>query len=114
VDSPPVLILADATVLAAGADGVLLVVEAGRTRREGAEKAVESLRNVKARIVGVLINRAPTRGSGSYYYYYYYKDYGYGEKRPPKRGGGLGWLRGDKKRRHRSHRTEESVSWGQG
>ncbi len=100
VDSPPVLILADAAVLSAVADGVLLVVEAGRTRREAAEKAVETLRNVKARLVGVLINRAPTRGSGAYYYYYYYKDYGYGEKPKQKRFGPLAWLGiGKKKRR---------------
>ena len=82
VDSPPVLILADAAVLSALSDGVLMVVEARRTRRQAAVKAVETLRNVKAPFVGVLINRAPTRGADAdYYYYYYYKDYGYGDQR---------------------------------
>ncbi len=95
------LILADAAVLSAVADGVLMVVEAGRTRREAAAKAVETLRNVKARLVGALINRAPTRGSGAYYYYYYYKDYGYGEKSKQKRSGPLAWLGIGKKKRRR-------------
>ncbi len=90
LDSPPVLILADAVVLSALADGVLMVVEAGRTRRQAAAKAAETLRNVKARLVGALINRAPTRGADAYYYYYYYyKDYGYDEKRKRKRSGGM-------------------------
>lgn len=80
LDSPPVLILADALVLSALADGVLLVVQAWHTRRRNAKQAVDTLRTVKASLVGALINRVPTRGADGYYYYYY-KDYGYGEPR---------------------------------
>jgi capsular exopolysaccharide synthesis family protein len=66
IDSPPVLSVADAAVLARGVDGVLLVLEAGHTRREAARRAVESLRQVGANLVGVVLNAVPTH-NGSYY-----------------------------------------------
>lgn len=75
VDSPPVLIGADAAVLAQIADGVLLVVDAGVTRRDAARQTVESLQQVGAHLLGVVLNRVPTRRSGYYYYYPYYHYY---------------------------------------
>jgi capsular exopolysaccharide synthesis family protein len=69
IDSPPVLPVADATALAQAVDGVLLVLEAGHTRREAARHAVESLRQVGATLVGVVLNAMPTH-KGSYYYYH--------------------------------------------
>ena len=74
VDSPPVTALSDAAVLSTQTDGVLLVVDAGRTRREMAKRATEALGRVHARVIGVLLNRMPSRGAG-YYYYYSYDDY---------------------------------------
>ena len=68
--SPPVLPVADATALAQRVDGVLLVLEAGHTRRGAARQAVESLRKVGANLVGVVLNAVPTY-SGSYYYSYH-------------------------------------------
>ncbi len=70
IDSPPVLPLADAAVLARQVDGVLLVLEAGRTRQEAARRAVENLRQVGANLIGVVLNGVPTRGGGYYYYEY--------------------------------------------
>lgn len=64
IDSPAVLPAADATVLAQAVDGVLLVLGAGKTRREDAWRAVERLRRVGANLVGVVLNAVPTR-SGS-------------------------------------------------
>jgi non-specific protein-tyrosine kinase len=109
VDSPPVLLLADAAVLSTIADGVLLVVEAGRTRRDAAAKAAETLRTVKARLIGVLINRAPTRGAG-YYYYYYAKDYGPGEQRTRRRSGFLGRLGIGKQHGQRTPRSGDAAA----
>jgi succinoglycan biosynthesis transport protein ExoP len=86
VDSPPALIGADAAVLAQMVDGVLLVVNAGETRRDMARQAVESLRQVGANVIGVVLNRVPTRRGGYYYYYphyYYYQGY-YGEEEKAK------------------------------
>jgi len=86
VDSPPVLIGADAAVLGQMVDGVLLVVNAGETRRDMARQAVESLRQVGANVIGVVLNRVPTRRGGYYYYYPYYHYYQgyYGEEEKAK------------------------------
>ena len=77
LDSPPTTALSDAAILSTQCDGVLLVLDSGRTRREVAKRAVEALRRVNARVVGVLLNRMPTRGPGYYYYYYYYSGHYY-------------------------------------
>lgn len=75
-DSPPVTALSDGVILASQLDGVLLVVGAGETRRESARRAVVALGRVNARVVGALLNRMPTKGTGYYYYYYYnYEQY---------------------------------------
>jgi non-specific protein-tyrosine kinase len=75
LDSPPVTALSDTAILSTQVDGVLLVVDAGATRKETARRAVEALTRVKAHIVGVLLNRMPTQGGGGYYYYYQYGEY---------------------------------------
>jgi protein-tyrosine kinase len=54
IDSGPVLSLADPHVLASLADGVLLVVRAGRTRREIARDAIQRLHG--SRILGLVLN----------------------------------------------------------
>ncbi len=77
VDSPPAAVLADATILSTQLGGVLFIVDAQRTRREMAKRAVTALRQVNASIIGVLLNRMPTRQSDYYYYYYYENYYGY-------------------------------------
>ena len=58
-DAPPVIAVTDATVLGTKVDGVLLVVCAGRTRREHAQRARELLERVHVRIVGAVLNDAP-------------------------------------------------------
>jgi capsular exopolysaccharide synthesis family protein len=55
VDTAPAAALADAWVLAPRLDGVLLVVSAGRTRRDLARRAKEQLERVNARILGVVL-----------------------------------------------------------
>jgi succinoglycan biosynthesis transport protein ExoP len=82
IDSPPVLPVADATALAQAVDGVLLVLEAGHTRREAAWHAAESLRQVGANLVGVVLNAVPPH-KGSYYSYH--EAYGDGKGRPKHR-----------------------------
>jgi capsular exopolysaccharide synthesis family protein len=101
LDSPPVMALADSAILATQTDGVLLVLDATNTRRELAKRAVASLRQVQAYIVGSVINRIPTSGAGSYYYYYYYSHYGnyYGSQN----GHGDGAAGSGRQRRH--HRS---------
>ena len=58
-DAPPVVAVTDAVVLGTKLDGVLLVVCAGRTRREHTQRAKELLERVHIRIVGAVLNNAP-------------------------------------------------------
>ncbi|HEY0038744.1 MAG TPA: polysaccharide biosynthesis tyrosine autokinase, partial [Longimicrobium sp.] len=74
-DTPPVLAASDGVVMAAGADGVVLVVRAASTARGAAQHALRQLGAVGARVLGVVLNdpegRMPTYGGyGDYNYYY--------------------------------------------
>jgi succinoglycan biosynthesis transport protein ExoP len=71
-DTPPVLAVTDAVVLATRVDGVLLLNDAMRTRRSMTRRAVERLRQVDANLLGVVLNRVPASGGGGYYTYQYY------------------------------------------
>lgn len=73
-DTPPALAVADAAILAAQIGGIVLVVDAGRTRRNLLKRAVESLERTGTPILGVVINRLTSR-TGGYYYYQYYQQY---------------------------------------
>ncbi len=79
-DSPPSLAVTDASVLATQTDGVLLVADAGRTRRNLAKESAERFQQVGANLLGVVLNRLKP-GRGGYYYYYYHYYYGDGKKR---------------------------------
>jgi succinoglycan biosynthesis transport protein ExoP len=68
-DSPPALLVTDASVLAMATDGVLLITDRGRTRRKAAQQAVNRLQRLGANLLGVVLNRAPLQHSNHYYYY---------------------------------------------
>ena len=73
VDCPPVLVVADASIMSRVIDGALLIVDSGQTRRDSAMRAKEALEQAGAHLLGVVLNRV-SRGH-SYYYYnnkYYY------------------------------------------
>ncbi len=72
LDTPPVVALSDAALLAARSDGVLLVVTAYQTPRDVVVAARRQLEQVGARILGVVLNRVRPSESGRYHYYYYY------------------------------------------
>lgn len=75
VDSPPVLAVADATLLSRVMDGVLLIIDSGQTRRDSVLRAKDALAQAGSRILGVVINRI-SRGNSYYAYsnkYYYGK-----------------------------------------
>lgn len=68
IDAPPVLAVTDAALLAAKVDGVLLVVNAGHTRREHALRAKAMLAKVNARLIGAVLNNAAAeKGLFDYY-----------------------------------------------
>jgi len=79
-DTPPCLVVADSTVLAAAIKvPVVLVLEAGETRRAAAVRAKEQMDHLNIEIKGVVLNSVSTREEGyaygsGYYYYYYSQD----------------------------------------
>lgn len=67
VDAPPVLGMADVALLSAWVDGILLVVESGKTRRDALRKAAEALATLETEVLGVVLNGCPSKaGSGRY------------------------------------------------
>lgn len=88
IDAPPVGIVTDAQILASFVDGTIMVLRVGHGDRKQAAYAVELLRNVKANLLGVVLNRLPIN-EGGYYKYKYYAYYGgaYGEEAKAKKRG---------------------------
>lgn len=78
VDSTPLLAVTDAAILAAGADGVLMIARFGQTKRDQLVHAVGNLKDVGARVLGAVLAVVPAR-RGSYSYNYAY----YGERNSP-------------------------------
>ncbi len=72
-DSPPVVIVADAAILAKQVAGVVLVVEVDKTRRDVVNQAVFNLQQAEANVYGVVLNRVSKKRHSYYYQGYYYK-----------------------------------------
>ncbi len=82
IDSPPLMAVTDAAVLAPRVDGVLIVVKPGVTKLGACKQVVEQLQHGGANIIGVVLNNVQLKKSAyNYYngYYYAYQSY-YGEK----------------------------------
>jgi capsular exopolysaccharide synthesis family protein len=75
LDTPPVIAVTDATLLATMADGLLLVVTCGRTTREQAKVALLTLEKAGITPLGVVMNQVDRRKGYGYYYYYYHRYY---------------------------------------
>jgi len=71
IDSPP-FVVTDSTVLASKVDGVLLVIQPGKTHAEAARTMLAQLNRAGAHVVGVVLNRV-SRKTGNYYGYYRYE-----------------------------------------
>lgn len=69
-DTPPVLTVTDAQVLANLADGSILVTSSGTTDRDGAIKAKEILTSAQSKLLGAVLNNKKADKDAHYYYYY--------------------------------------------
>lgn len=78
IDSPPLMNVTDPAILSTLVDGVILVVQAGRSTREIVRRAKQDLRSVGAKIFGVVLNNVDLKREGyyDYYYYRYHSNYG--------------------------------------
>lgn len=72
VDTPPVMAVADASVIAQQVSGALFVIGAEMTSRHAARQAVQQLHTVQARMIGAVLNRV-NLGRHPYYYSQYYR-----------------------------------------
>ena len=67
-DAPPVIAVIDAVVLGSKVDGVLLVINAGGTKRDHAQRAKAQLEKVNVRVIGAVLNNVPFDTSLHRYY----------------------------------------------
>jgi capsular exopolysaccharide synthesis family protein len=83
IDSPPVMPVTDAQILAAICDVTLLVLRAEKSTRKMSQQARDGLLSVGAHVLGVVVNDVPKKGHYGYYssYGYYYGEYSYGHKK---------------------------------
>ncbi|OPA80018.1 capsular biosynthesis protein [Paenibacillus selenitireducens] len=72
IDTPPILSVTDAQIVATYSDGVVLVVDSGKVKKDVALKAKASLEHVNAKIIGAVLNNINRNESDSYSYSYYY------------------------------------------
>ncbi len=79
-DSPPVITVTDTAVLSPQVDGIVLVVKSHVTDKRALARAKTILSNLKATILGVILNKIELSGlAGGYDYYYHYNYYYYAE-----------------------------------
>jgi succinoglycan biosynthesis transport protein ExoP len=77
IDSPPLACATDSVVLSVLVDGVILVVQSGKSPRQIVQHARKELASVGARLFGVVLNNVDVRhqGAGDYYYMRYSSEY---------------------------------------
>jgi len=69
IDTPPLLPVTDAAVLSTIAGGTVVVVGAGRVDRDHLARSLQSLDAVKGRVLGLVLNLIPIKGTDAYYNY---------------------------------------------
>jgi capsular exopolysaccharide synthesis family protein len=75
IDTPPVMAVTDASVVAHLAQSVLFVIGAEMTSRHAAQRALDQLERAKAKFVGAVLNRVDLKHNPYYYSQYYRREY---------------------------------------
>lgn len=68
LDTPPLQAVTDAQVLSTKADGVLLVVRAGSTKRDAVLNSVDLIEKVHGKVIGIVLNGVENKKNNYYYY----------------------------------------------
>lgn len=76
IDGPPTLGLADAPLFSRATEGVVFVVESGRTRATQARHAIERILAVRGRFIGAILSKFDEKNMGYGYGYGYNYSYG--------------------------------------
>jgi capsular exopolysaccharide synthesis family protein len=78
LDSPPIVAVTDASMISGEIDAIAIVVKAGSTERSAVDRALDMMRNVRAPLIGAILNGASQESlGGKYAYYYSYYNYYY-------------------------------------
>jgi capsular exopolysaccharide synthesis family protein len=94
LDTPPVVAVTDAAILSRLVDAVGVVIASGKVHRREVTTALQQLKNVRANVMGVVLNSLNMRQLyGPYYYYYHYYNYYY-------------YYYGSDKKRHKKRRQQ--------
>ncbi|HQU83159.1 MAG TPA: polysaccharide biosynthesis tyrosine autokinase [Pyrinomonadaceae bacterium] len=72
VDSPPIASFTDGVLIASMVDGVILVVNAGKSSKQVIRRSKQLLSEIGAKIFGVVLNNVNLRSQDNYYYYQSY------------------------------------------
>ncbi len=75
-DSPPAVMLTDATILSSKLDRTIIVAESGQITERAINDLERLFRHARADVLGIVLNKLRVTG-GDYYYYYYYYYYDY-------------------------------------
>lgn len=67
-DTPPILEAADGQIIGNKCDGVIFVLDRGKTRKKKAQMAIQMLENTGSNILGVIVNRIKMNKRGKYSY----------------------------------------------
>jgi polysaccharide biosynthesis transport protein len=86
IDAPPLLPVTDAAVLSTIAGGTVLVVGVGLVDRDHLTKSLQTLDAVQGRVLGLVVNRVPTKGADAYYYYHDYAPHSPAKPASPRKG----------------------------
>lgn len=81
-DSPPIMAVSDAAILASEVDLTLMIIEYRKFPQRMSARAIQMVENVKGKVVGVVLNNINISADSSYYYYYSHYDY-YSAKETP-------------------------------
>jgi capsular exopolysaccharide synthesis family protein len=79
IDSPPIASFTDGVLISSIVDGVLLVVQGGKTSRQVVKRTRQMLTEIGAKVIGVVLNKIDLRSQEYYYYHQDYKSYYYSE-----------------------------------
>jgi capsular exopolysaccharide synthesis family protein len=77
IDSPPVASFTDGILISLMSDGTILVVHGGKSSRAVVRHSRQQLRNVGAKLLGVVLNKIDLHSADYYYYYHHYGYYQY-------------------------------------
>jgi capsular exopolysaccharide synthesis family protein len=116
IDTPPVLAVADASILAALSDATLFLVDGERTKRSAVLQSRAQLENAGARVIGVVYNNFDPNQNAAYQFHYAYAEYASEPSHDPTHGNGQPSGNGSRTRpskaRSRSRRPQ-LVGFGQ-